>query len=44
VVREMRLEFPFQETSSDDAVIDTIASLGEYAVDVNPDFGLLIRP
>ena len=42
VVREMRLEFPFQETSSDDAVIDNIASLGEYAVDVNPDFGLLI--
>ena len=42
VVREMRLEFPFQETSSDDAIIDTIASLGEYAVDVNPDFGLLI--
>lgn len=42
VVREMRLEFPFQEAESDAAVTDTIGSLGTYALDVNTSFGLLV--
>lgn len=42
VIHEMRLEFPYQEAETDGTITDTIASLGEYKIDVNTDFGLLV--
>lgn len=42
VVRGLALAFPWQETETDVTTTDTITTLGDYRLDIDPAFGLLI--
>lgn len=42
VIRELRNSFTFQETGTDATTTDTISVLGDYRINVDAEFGLLI--